>query len=151
MNRCLRTCFIFMLENKRVKETHLVLELKAACLWSKLSEEAWFPAGCLKVAAKNTLHQLHLLRQNVYMYVFEGEGGIKPLGRVYCRSERKETTVGLKWVSWMVVWFVTGSALCYWTFLSHGHLRCFLCLNLPGLLHVLSWKPYELTYYIFTH
>lgn len=32
MNRCLRTCFIFMLENKRVKETHLVLELKAACL-----------------------------------------------------------------------------------------------------------------------
>lgn len=73
-----------------------------------------------------------------------GVGEIKPPSRVYCRSDTKKTTVGLKWATWTEVWFVTGSALCYWTNCSFfDHLRCFLCLHLPGCLHVPCWKPYE--------
>lgn len=29
------------------------------------------------------------------------------------------------------------------TVLSDGHMRCFLCLNLPGCLHEPCWTPYE--------
>lgn len=80
-----------------------------------------------------------ILRQSVCVW---GVGEIKPPARAYRRSERRETTVGLKWASWTEVWFVTGSATDL-TFLSFGYLRCFLCLNFPGSLHVSAGKPYE--------
>lgn len=42
MNVCSYACFIFMLENRRVKETCLMLELELICLWNKLPQETKF-------------------------------------------------------------------------------------------------------------
>lgn len=134
MNVCSYACFIFMLENRRVKETCLMLELELICLWNKLPQETKFIKQTLcrsfvscrlkKVVGKNITPAANLLGMPgswgcVCVCVFQGQGWKSPTDRVYCRRRGKGT-------NWIEMLFVEGSPHCCWTnFNSFGHLRNF--------------------------
>lgn len=133
MNVCSYACFIFILENRRVKETCLMLELELICLWNKLPQETKFIKQTLcrsfvscrlkKVVGKNITPAANLLGMpgswGCVRVCFRDRGG-KALLTEYAAGE------GEKGTYWIEVLFVEGSLHCCWTnFNSFGHLRNF--------------------------
>lgn len=146
MNVCSYAWFVFTLENRRVKETRLMLELKLICLWNKLPQETKFIKQTLKklcflqaeeggrekyYTSCRSLRDAWLLKVCACMCF--RDIGEKALLTEYTAGE------GEKGTSWMEVLFVKGSPHCYWTNSnSFGHLRN---LKLPGSFHVPCWNP----------